>query len=109
MIGTWPAGIPNLMALNSSPAIEALDYRGFDPLQKEVESPWSFIRYSEKTNEQDMCDFLARPCAVDVVIVSCSIRHFQSRAVRMSGVFFEIRLVRNIKKQGLFSRGTMNA
>ena len=34
MIGTWPAGIPNLMALNSSPAIEVLAYRGLDALQK---------------------------------------------------------------------------
>ena len=33
MIGTGPAGIPNLMALNSSPAIEVLAYRGLDPLQ----------------------------------------------------------------------------
>ena len=37
MIGTWPAGIPNLMALNSSPAIEVLAYRGFVPLQN---YPW---------------------------------------------------------------------
>ena len=33
MIGTWPAGIPNLMALNSSPAIEVLRYRGLHALQ----------------------------------------------------------------------------
>ena len=33
MIGTWLAGIPNLMALNSSPAIEVLRYRGLHALQ----------------------------------------------------------------------------
>ena len=46
MIGTWPAGIPNLMALNSSPAIEVLAYRGLDPLQTPAAAGVASYRFS---------------------------------------------------------------